>query len=145
MKETHKTIEDEIAELDAEVANLEREKAGLLKVLSWDDLQHSGALKKLEEAETRRRVLPKVQRAARAKRLQLEIRKHKKHLEPIYDQQAQAWNRLEEARQEKARLTQVEADEYNAWHSYHVRIETLERRIREATRALHELEGHGHE
>jgi chromosome segregation ATPase len=101
-----KSIEDEIDALDRQVAELEAEEAGLPTTLSWKELQESGALQKVEEADRRRGVIPRMLTAARVRRLELEIQKHEQAIADLEARQEEIYTELEPKRQQLLELQQ---------------------------------------
>jgi chromosome segregation ATPase len=134
-------LDHEIDELDRQVAQLEAEKAGLPEPLSWDELMQAGAVQQVEQAELRRGVIPRMLRAARTKRLQLELARLERRLEPIVAEQEQAYERREELGAQIRELQEQHGREQHAWTHAGFRRDTLEREQRNVRKQLRELNG----
>jgi hypothetical protein len=102
-----------------------------------------GAFEALEAEARRRGVLPRLIAAARAKVLELRIRREEAHLEPLKAERERAYAVVEEA-QANARKAQGErVAALHRWHEAHGAIGDHEQRMKLATRQLAELRGEG--
>lgn len=133
-------LDHEIAEIDRRVAELEAEKAGLPEPLSWDELMQAGALQQVEQAELRKGVIPRMLRAAKVKRLQLELVRLERRLEPITAEQEQAYERREKLNAQILQLQEQHGREQHAWSHAKMRRDAIEREQRSLRRSLRELE-----
>ena len=139
-------LSEQIGDMESELAALESERAELdapAETPSWDDLQRAGAFEELEAQERRRGVLPRLIAAARAKLLELRVRREEAELEPLKAERNRAYAAMEEA-QEKARLAEEERrGALTRWGVAHADVQGREGRIKRATRELDELRGEG--
>jgi hypothetical protein len=138
-KEPVRDIAADIDELDRQVAELEAEKAGLPTPVSWDELQEAGALQRVEETERRRGIIPRLLDAAKVKRLQLELERLERRLEPIAEEQAQAYKELEETRLQVLELQEKQGRAQHAYSHATMRrqkVEGEQRRVRQQLREI---------
>jgi hypothetical protein len=82
-------LEQQMAELDSEIAAPEAEQETPPRVLSWSEIDET-MLGKLEAAERRRGILPRLITAAKVRRLELERAKYERAMEPLEKQQLEA-------------------------------------------------------
>jgi chromosome segregation ATPase len=134
-------IDREREELDRQVAKLEAEKAGLPEPLSWDELQQAGALQRVEEAERRRGVIPKLLAAARIKRSQLQLSRLAADKEPV-NADIEKLYAQKEALHEQIRDLETERGQiHHAWSNARFRLQRIEEDERATRRQLRELGG----
>ena len=136
------TLGEAIKRMEGELAALESERAELdapAEPPTWDELQRAGAFEELEAQERRRGVLPRLIAAARAKLLELQVRREEALLEPLKAERERAHAAMEEAK-EKARLAEEERRGALArWGVAHADVQDREQRIKRATRELASL------
>jgi chromosome segregation ATPase len=131
----------EMQKINDELAALEREKLSLPEPTSWAELTKSGALKKVQEADARRGFIPRLQRAARVRKLELEIGKHEKAVAEMEKRQEEIYEELEPKRQQLIEL-QTQVNILGGEHTQGLhRIQERQRRIREAQRAINNIHG----
>jgi DNA repair exonuclease SbcCD ATPase subunit len=140
-KRTRKRIDKDLEEIDRQVAALEAEKAGMPAPVTWDELQEAGTLRQVEQAELRRGVIPRMLRAARVKRLQLELERLEKRLAPIIKEQEESYERREELKAQIQELEALHGQAQGAWSHASMRRDTIEREQRSVRKQLRELEG----
>jgi chromosome segregation ATPase len=142
-KPGNKSVDDEIAELDRQLTKLEAEKVDLPAPVTWDELQEAGALKQIEQAEIRRGVIPRLLRAGREKRLQLQLERLEQKKEPVGQELEKHWSRRERLQEQIQELEAERGQAQHAWSTAHFKMQRLEEQERAARRELREasLEG----
>jgi colicin import membrane protein len=136
------TLGEEIKRMEGELAALESERAELdapAKAPSWDELQQAGAFEELEARERRRGVLPRLIAAARAKLVELRIRREEAELGPLKAERESAYAAMEEAKAEARRAEEKRQAALARWGFAHERVHGREQRVERATRELAEL------
>jgi hypothetical protein len=134
-------IAEDIARIDHELAELEREKAGLPPVPTWEQLQEAGAVQELQAREARRGVLPHLIKATRVKRLELQRRKYEDQIAELDEQRTEGYERLEAAREARSKAAEAENEAYSTWYDAHWRIQSYEGHIREINGQISNIKG----
>jgi chromosome segregation ATPase len=139
MSENQK-LEQEIAELDGEIAALKEEQETPPKALSWSEIDET-MLEKLEAAERRRGILPRLIAAAQVKRLELERTRYERAMEPLEKQQQTAHEAVESAQAAKHKAEEDLGIARAEYSDAHIRLDGYHRRIKEINREIAELKG----
>ncbi len=138
---TAETIGEEIATLDKEIKTMEAELAEEAAApLRWEEITSSTA-EELARKEQRRGILPRLLTAARMKRLELRKMQYELEAEPLEAERAKAHEALERAQAKRFEVEEEIAAARQAWSYPHGRLQSLERRIKDAERELHTLRG----
>ncbi len=134
-------LAEEIRSMEAELAALESERAEIAAAEppSWDDLQRAGALDELAAQEHRRAYLPRLINAARAKLVELRIRREQALLGPLRVEQEAAYAVVVEATAKAREAEEERVAALHRWREAHGEIEDREQRIKRANRELAEL------
>ena len=136
------TLDGEIRNMEGELVALEEERRDLdapAEPPSWDELQRAGAFEELEAQERRRGVLPRLIAAARAKVVELRIRREEAELEPLKAERERAYAVLEEAQANARKAEEERVAAFHRWHEAHGAIGDHEQRMKLANRELGEL------
>jgi chromosome segregation ATPase len=133
-------LEQQMAELDSEIAALEAEQETPPRVLSWSEIDET-MLGKLEAAERRRGILPRLITAAKVRRLELERAKYERAMEPLEKQQLEACERSEKLRVKLHKLQEELNDAHQDHHDATWRLDGYRRRDGEIAREIAALRG----
>ena len=135
-KQNIQHMDEEIARLEAERAELERPP----QEIGWDELVAKSAKyeRELEARERRRGILPRLITAAKIKRLELQREQWEREIGPLEAERDAAYERIEaaeatlrEARKEKGLAEGVWSDARWRIQSRRDRIQAIDREIRE--------------
>jgi arginine/lysine/ornithine decarboxylase len=121
----------------------EREELELPPALTWAQIENNIAqtTQSLEHREARKRVVPHLLRAYRARRVRMELERYEREMAPLYEAQEAAHDKQEELREQVRELEYRAGMAQGEWHSIHLKIGTRERHMKELSSQLQELEG----
>jgi hypothetical protein len=135
---TSETTAEELVKLDAEIESMEAQLEAGEKPLVWDE---AGSVEEIAAEQHRLAILPRLITAAKIKRAELRIRRYEREAEPLEVQRTEAHEALERAQAKRFEVEEEIAAARQAWAYSHGRLQSLERRIKDAERELHELRG----
>ncbi len=136
---------EEEKKMDAEISRLEAERGELdspARALTWDEIQ-AGAAEDLEKRERRRGILPTLLRAAKVRRLELRRERHRQEAEPFRKKREEAHERLQAATAKRLEAVEEENAARYDYGDANARVESRERRVKEAAREIKALRGEG--
>jgi predicted negative regulator of RcsB-dependent stress response len=104
-------------------------------------LQDAGVVRELEAREARRGVLPLLLRAARIKKLELQLSRQERELKPLQQRRERAYEAMEKARGEKLAAEEALGEATGVWSDANIRVQSHETRMRHLNRELNALKG----
>ncbi len=135
-----KSPEAEMAALDKQIQDMEAELTAEAAPLTWEQVTATTA-EELAHKEQRKGILPRLIRAAKIKRLELQIQRDRGSIEPLDAARAKAHEKLERATAKRWEAVEEEQAARGEWGKVHERIINLERRIKLEEREVAELRG----
>ncbi|MDP9487404.1 MAG: hypothetical protein M3Q49_16745 [Actinomycetota bacterium] len=138
LAEEEKKMDREIEKLEAE----ERETNSPARVLTWEEIQ-AGAAEDLERREARRGLLPHLLAAAKIRRLEIRRERYEAEAEPFRELRREAHERLQAATAKRLEALEAENAARADYGGANARVESRERRVKEAAREIKALRGEG--
>ncbi len=134
-------IEAELAVLDEKIAGMVEEVEEVEAApLVWDRITSTTA-DELVATEQRRSLLPRLIRAARIKRLELERTREVERAAPLEEECARAHERLEKATAARVRAEEEAGHARFLWTNALSRLENRSRRVKEIDYEISKLKG----
>ena len=140
-----KTTEDERAEVEARVAEMQTELQTLdarQDNVTWGESETSVA-KRISDAARRKLVLPRLIKAGRVKLLELDRKAEEERAAELEQRQQEAFEAMQAATTRKWEADEDLGHACVAYSDANVRLESRRRRIKEINAELAELRGEG--
>lgn len=141
MSETKKRKAEGVGDLDARIAEMEAELTeGHGRPLTWDEVTASTA-EEIFRKEQRRGILPRLIRAAKVKRLELEVRAREAEAEAIRAKLSPAYEAFQEKEAELSAAKERRDKAHGEWAVTLSALHSAEGRTERAARELAALKG----